>query len=510
MDRGREGPRAVVELQRDPVELLVGDREVRSGLLVELADRDGHRLARVDRGHRRGQEPHPLIPVNRDGAGVDACAAVGDGEVEQAVPVEVGAGDRVGRGARRFEAHVPEGARTEVHQGPHAPRERVRDGEVDEAVGVEVPERHGPRAALHRVRLEGAEGPVPLVEANGDVVGLEPVGEREVGRAVAVDVPDGHVPGVAPGQVRDGSRERSAARPQQDDGSPDFDLAHHHDVGRAAGVEVGDAQDEGAGHGRERRHRAEGPAAGVEEDPDAPGLLEHGDQVERAVAVDVGEGRTARVPRRGVGLLGRERPVPVVFEHRDRLAEAARDRDVGVPVSVHVAEGRLGRAVVRGVGDRRREGPVALVDQHDDGRRVAAVDHDVGARVAVQVGGDRGVQRREVDRHGVQHLGLVRPRPASDQDRDRVDVRNGRDQVEDPVTVEVGHLDRRRPSAARAARGREARGGEQRRVAGGPDLRERRGGQERREQDEREGAGGSHGDRLSSRTSRGPGPRPRS
>src|SRR5947207_474925 len=68
----------------------------------------------------------------------------------------------------------------------------VGDGEVGLAIGVEVAERHVPRAAAGRVVHLAGEGATTLVEEYAHR--KAGAGDREVSLAVAVEVADSHRP----------------------------------------------------------------------------------------------------------------------------------------------------------------------------------------------------------------------------------------------------------------------------------------------------------------------------
>src|SRR5262249_57646175 len=83
------------------------------------------------------------------------------------------------------------GALAREHAGVF--EEKVADGEVEEAVAVDVPHRHGNGLISGGEVAGGLEGAVAVAQQHAHVVAANArVGDGEVEEAVAVDVPHRH------------------------------------------------------------------------------------------------------------------------------------------------------------------------------------------------------------------------------------------------------------------------------------------------------------------------------
>jgi hypothetical protein len=74
----------------------------------------------------------------------------------------------------------------------------VSDGEVENAVAVHVPDRHGYRIRANRIGLGGMKGAVAVAQQDTDRAVHFVVGHNEIADSVAVEVGHGHRPGIGP------------------------------------------------------------------------------------------------------------------------------------------------------------------------------------------------------------------------------------------------------------------------------------------------------------------------
>src|SRR5204862_379409 len=127
----------------------VRDSEVERAVPVEVAC--GDRLGLGGRGVAdRGLEGTVAAAAARaQQHGHVVAADVRDGEVEFAVPVEVGRGYRIGSGANGVDHRCLEGAAASAQQHAYVVTAAVRDGEIESAVPVEIArgDEEGPTAS---------------------------------------------------------------------------------------------------------------------------------------------------------------------------------------------------------------------------------------------------------------------------------------------------------------------------------------------------------------------------
>ncbi len=156
--------------------------------------------------------PSPL-PSSTDTVLPDA---VGDGEVEAAVAVEVPGHDRVRARPDRVGDLGLERAVAVAQQHRHVLSLLVGDGEVEVAVAGEVPghDRVGLDPTALLLGLSGWKVPSPL-PSNTDTVSSAVVGDGEVEVAVAGEIAGHDRVGCRPDRVSDLGLERAVAVAQQ-------------------------------------------------------------------------------------------------------------------------------------------------------------------------------------------------------------------------------------------------------------------------------------------------------
>jgi hypothetical protein len=199
VDHGAHGePAAIVPQDAEDVRLVADDR-IRIAVAIQVAGSDGPgaRIEREDLGHSEGS----IVVVAQDGHGVvaDDIGVVRRGEVEPAIPVEVGGrepgGSRVAgaRDAGPLEAPLSV-VGVEGDRGASPPAVGVGHRDVGVAVAIEV-SRHDAQA-LQKQRI-GGRRPVTAVtvsEEHGEMGRPLEAHGGEVGHAVAVEVRDGRSP----------------------------------------------------------------------------------------------------------------------------------------------------------------------------------------------------------------------------------------------------------------------------------------------------------------------------
>ena len=341
-------------------------------------------------------------------------------QVRRVQPVGCQAGERAGKG------HPVAG----VARGAHAARsgvqriERIRRRGVEPVVavgghyvhrpvGIDVPQRDGPRPVLNDVVGGAQEEPSAIADEHRDAV-ADLAGCDDVQVTVVVDVAQvDRLRRVAEAQGLL-LHERPVANAQQE-GDVRSRIGR---VGRRV-VRVGHEQFEllvpvHVAQGHTRRgvpdvvvgRRAERPVADPEHDGHGVIAVEAHDQVEHAVPVQVaqGQGRRVRVAAEGrrVGEGHREGPRPVAEHDHDVVIAAVGDDDVRQAVAVQVGHGHRHRLIAHGDRDRvesdveRRLGGeravpdpvgVGVITEEDRHVLVVVVRHqDVRHAIEVDVG----------------------------------------------------------------------------------------------------------------------------
>ena len=129
------------------------------------------------------------VPLPRPSKIEDVVAAlIGRSQVEDAVAIEVGDGQRGGVGTDRHRAGRLERAITPAHQDRDIVRELVDGDQVEDAVAIQIGRVDDCRTGADRDRLGGLEGPVTRVDIDQDLAAVI-VGRGQVGLAIAVEVP---------------------------------------------------------------------------------------------------------------------------------------------------------------------------------------------------------------------------------------------------------------------------------------------------------------------------------
>ena len=292
----------------------------------------------------------------------------------------------------------------------------VGDGEIGQAVVVEIPGRDA--CDLYRAAFVApgfAERAVAVVVENGEAlefvgdIRADATGGGHVRTAVAVEVRHGQCAVLLTGGIVHGHLERAVTDAQQDAEAARVELGGAVCVG-AEDIELPVGVDIGHDDGR----RSEGRD-----------VLRR--RLERAVAVAEDHTEPARL---------------AVGEHRARVSPGG--GHVQVPVGVEVSHGHGKRPDLGHVAEehRRTKGPVAVAEQH--AAAGPGGHHEVDLSVVVHVA-DRyvlGVGRDEGVARAIQELVAVRQAeravPDAQQDADALLGRVGRDQVEDVIAVDVG------------------------------------------------------------------------
>ena len=270
-------------------------------------------------------------------------AAVGDGEVGQAVAVEIGARDAarhrpdLERHRRVDEARALAGHAVvrEQRDGRARPLVTVAGGDVGEAVGVEVVDDEARGSFVeHGVLAARPEGAVAVVRPERDPAIAAPVaGDRghDVRVAVEVHVRDLHLADrvLVDGRVvdRGGERAVTVVHHDRDAGQPEV-LAAGHDVDVAVAVEVGDG-DRGRAVGVGEVARVEAAPGGVEEAGDALGEgaagareRDGGDEYGKTGGSRTGHGDASSLVSRG-GLVEESGPAAGEYWGNDLIGPAA-------------------------------------------------------------------------------------------------------------------------------------------------------------------------------------------
>ena len=112
--------------------------------------------------------------------------------------------------------------------------------------------------------------------------------------------------------------------------------------------------------------RPEGAVAVAQQHVDGAGVAVADDQVELAVAVEVGHRQRGRAAAGGEGLLGLEGAVAVAQEHAHVVAAVVGGDDIGNAVAVQVRHLHLVRSLTHRISLRRPEIAVALVQEDAD------------------------------------------------------------------------------------------------------------------------------------------------
>ncbi len=372
---GRQGAARVLPRQ----DLARGGRggQVLVPVAVEVAPRGRPELQRL------GRLPVPGGLEHAAAVGVDAqrrdVPPRGGRQLGEAVAVpipegEVGGGHGDARPVRR----LGEGPRDRVVDRVGL-AVRVAEGEVEEAVPGDVGDGDGV-AGPGLVRLEGVDEVRPAAVAREDAAGDGGGGDDEIEVAVGVHIGPGEVEPRPQGRARPAHGEPAAAVVEEDPDSAAGDVLRDGEVEVAVpvGVPPGDVaplvDGAGAGGGRER--------GGVVLEDEVEAVAGEG-EVDVPVAVGVPEGGVAG-PR---GLVGPDLvepaasvpvpdPVRVAVVRDDQLVVS-----VAVPVAPVDADAQVGRVVVP-QRRRRHPGRRLLVDPHPVQRRR---DREVLVPVAVEV-----------------------------------------------------------------------------------------------------------------------------
>ncbi len=294
------------------------------------------------------------------------------------------------------------------------------------------------RLNRHVEPLRGAGG----AHQEGHFVGVADHGH--VGPSVAVEVPHREARG---GWAPDDALRRIEVEPA-------LPAEHGQASGRSGQVgppvlvEIGRGQVEEHVRRVERPRRGEGAGAEVPEDVQAVAAQRGGSEVGGVVAVEVshhdGDGALVRAGE-GEGSLGAEAAGPVAEQDGDVVRVVVRHDEVEVAVAIEVGRGQGGRHIP----DRERAeesqdaGPVVAQDAHET-VHLAVAHGQVGVPVAVEVPGHEVVGRRA---HGNDGVAEELPRSGRAEEHGHPGCRLARavdGQVDPAVAVEVGGHDRAR------------------------------------------------------------------
>ena len=186
-----EGAVAVAEQDTSGKGIFVGDRQVKFAVGVEVAGLDGsgagHGVVDV------GQEGTvTLAKQDRD----RAAEEIGDGQIGFAIVIKIGGGYPFGLSENSIVHGGPESAVTIAEQNRHVVRTGVGDSQVEFAVVVEVACGNGKRALAGGVKDGRLEGAITIAQKNGNIVSPVGVGgDGEVEIAVGIEVPEGEAVG---------------------------------------------------------------------------------------------------------------------------------------------------------------------------------------------------------------------------------------------------------------------------------------------------------------------------
>ena len=366
---------------------------------VDVADRERRRVIAQGKVPRRSERAIAVPCVQQDRRAV----ATGHGDVQPAVPVEIGNNRDADDVARRDVLRGLERAVASPPQDRQRSAVALRDvsaHDVGLAVAVEIPDRDsaGPRG--HAIERGRAERPVPVPEQHRDLARklgeVARIRHHQIETAVPIQVTQG----IAPEELRDREirfgPERAVAVPRP---HADSVIGGYDQVQASVCVEIGGGEKTPAG--RDRVPCTEAPVA-VAEQQRIGAVVVGRDQVELPVAVEIpGDHAPANVIGGGAGrviLMRPERAVAVAEQHGDALRAVVGDGSVELPVAIQVREHqelRMGAGGVIGPGLKL---PAAEPQENRDGVVVFVRAHEIRVAVAIEVGdGERAWKRSAVE-----------------------------------------------------------------------------------------------------------------
>ena len=252
---------------------------------------------------------------------------------------------------------IGEGSGSLVHEKAQRAVAGVDEGDVQQAVAVEVAHGQPLRTPPHGVdRLRG-KAAIAVVEQHAHR-GVAEVRDDEIRKPVAVEVTGAQRPGIRPDLVRSFGCEAAVALVQQ----------HAHRVvavvrgGKvrlAIAVEVGHRHRVRDVSHRERGRRAEAPAPAAPEYPDVVRIVGGDQQVELPIPVEVPDRHRSGLGSRvvhshspeGVGHLGGKAAVAQAQQEAHRVVPAVAHGEIELAIAVEIAcHDRWGQGA-HGVGD---------------------------------------------------------------------------------------------------------------------------------------------------------------
>ncbi len=359
------------------------DVEVAVSVVVAGDDRHGCLTGDVADRRREGAVAEAAQDAHSE-PGERRHAAVRRDQVELPVAVEVPGDDPERRDVHRVVGGAPEASVAVAEQyrdavlGGRRRRGAVGQGEIDVAVVVEIGRRDGgrrrePEQVLVRAALEG-----PVADAQVDVNAADPVRDGNVGLPVMVEIRHDEALGV----VRSVAKLAGAEAPRsiaEEDLERVVGVVDDGEVGLAVAVEVSHRD---AGRAEARGHRRgalEGAVAVAEQDARVVAAAVGHHQIGPSVAVEVPDGHTEGRRADGIGRGRLEGAVALSEEHDRRRAAGDDEVHLAVPIEV---PGRDGGGGLRRGGDL---GHGAQVDGPRAERRGAmGRAHDARPRAAAR------------------------------------------------------------------------------------------------------------------------------